>query len=143
MSSLVKTPAFPALRSMLEGLFDSEKLFDKSFFRNDTLPAVNVRETGKHYKIDLAVPGFKKEDFKINLENGILSISAETKKEKEKEEENYTRREFSHSSFVRSFSLPDDVKQEDISAKYEDGMLKVVLGKAVGNRSVRKEISVL
>lgn len=142
MKTLAKTSTFPALRSMMEDFWNGDKLFDKEFFKTDKLPAVNVKETEKSYKIELAVPGFKKGDFKIDIEDGVLSISAETEQEKDTEEENYTRKEFSRSSFIRSFSLPDNAKEEDIKASYEDGMLKIVLGKTVSTKTKKKEIAI-
>lgn len=142
MSTLIKSPTLPALRSMMEDLWNSEKLFDKAFFKNDWLPAVNVKETEKNYKIEVAAPGFKKDDFKVNIEHGVLSISAETEEEKDEKEENFTRKEFSKSSFVRSFSLPDNIKENAVEAKYEDGMLKLVLGKTAGKKTLKKEIAI-
>lgn len=142
MKTLAKSSTFPALRSMMEDFWNGDKLFDKEFFKTDKLPAVNVKETEKNYKIELAAPGFKKGDFKIDIEDGVLSISAETEQEKDTEEENYTRKEFSRSSFIRSFSLPDNAKEEDIKASYEDGMLKIVLGKTVSTKTKKKEIAI-
>lgn len=106
------------------------------------LPAVNVAETDKEYSIELAVPGFKKEDLHVKLENNILTISAETKSEKNEEKKDYTRREYSSSSFSRSFSLYDNVKESDINAKYENGILYLTLPKSKTNGKVTREIKV-
>ena len=94
-----------------------------------TLPKVNVRETKDNYFLDLAVPGLKKENFNINLENDTLTISAEHNTENESKDENYTRKEFSYSSFKRTFTLPELVDEANIRAKYEDGVLTVQLPK--------------
>lgn len=92
-----------------------------------TMPAVNIVENGDHYNVSLAVPGLKKEDFRIDLEGRMLRISAEKEEQSEKKEERFTRKEYNYTSFSRSFSLPDDVKPEDIDASYENGVLSIRL----------------
>lgn len=98
---------------------------------NSTLPAVNVSENENEYKIDVAAPGMEKNDFKLNFDNGRLTISSEKKNEKEeKDGELVTRREFSYQSFQRSFTVPETVVDtEKISAKYNNGILHVILPK--------------
>jgi HSP20 family protein len=98
---------------------------------NSTLPAVNVSENQDEYKIDVAAPGMTKGDFKLNYDNGRLTISSEKKDEKEeKGGETVTRREFSYQSFQRSFTVPETVvNAEKISAKYDNGILHVTLPK--------------
>ena len=98
---------------------------------NSTLPAVNVLENENEFKIDVAAPGLEKKDFKLNYDNGRLTISSEKKDEKEeKNGESVTRREFSYQSFRRSFSVPESVvNAEKISAKYDNGILHVILPK--------------
>lgn len=103
--------------------------FMSNFNTGITLPAVNVLDNAEEYVVEMAVPGLKKSDFDINLDNQLLSISAETKVENEDDHENYTRREFGYSSFKRTFSLPETVETDKIAAKYEDGILKVTLPK--------------
>ena len=98
---------------------------------NMTLPAVNIKETGDAFYVEMAAPGMKKEDFDIELENNILTIKSEMKSEDElREGEKYTRREFSYQSFQRTFNLNkkivDDAK---INARYSDGILSIVLPK--------------
>lgn len=100
-----------------------------SSFIGNSLPAVNVKENGNDFEVEVAAPGMKKEDFKIELDNNILGISSERTQENNEEKDNYTRREFSYSSFKRTFSLPDSVNSETISAKYDNGVLKIVLPK--------------
>ncbi|MOA39346.1 putative Hsp20 family chaperone [compost metagenome] len=90
----------------------------------------------------MSAPGFKKEDFKITSEDGLLTISAETSSEKKEEKKNYTRKEFSSSSFSRSFSLPDDVEDTDVKAHYKDGLLNLSLKKTFKTSHNRKEISI-
>jgi len=98
---------------------------------NSTLPAVNVSENEDEYKLDVAAPGMTKNDFKLNYDNGRLTISSERKEEKEeKNGETITRREFSYQSFQRSFSVPENVINADkITAKYDNGILHVTLPK--------------
>ena len=94
-----------------------------------TVPAVNVVENSNEYKVSLAVPGMKKSDFEIGVQGNMLTISSEKEQTKEEKDEQYTRKEFSYSSFSRSFSLPEDVKQDKIEAVYEEGVLKISLPK--------------
>ena len=98
---------------------------------NSTLPAVNIRENDNEFGIEVAAPGLKKDDFKVNYENGRLTISSEKKEEKkEKDKGKVTRREFSYQAFLRSFSMPENlVNTDQISAKYHDGILHVVVPK--------------
>jgi HSP20 family protein len=95
-----------------------------------TVPAVNITENVNDYNISVAAPGLKKNDFHINVDGNMLTISAEKEETKEeKEGENYTRKEYNYSSFSRSFTLPQEVNREKIEASYEDGVLKLVLPK--------------
>jgi HSP20 family protein len=97
--------------------------------RSMTVPAVNITDNKDDYKLSLAVPGLKKSDFKIDIDGNILTIRSEKEESKEEKEERFTRKEYSFSSFSRSFTLPDDVRQDKIEASYEDGVLKVMLPK--------------
>jgi HSP20 family protein len=94
-----------------------------------SVPSVNVTETAKEYKLEVAAPGLERKDFKIEVENHTLCISAEKEEEKKEKEGEFTRREYSFNSFSRSFTLPEDVKENDIDAKYENGVLKVLVPK--------------
>ncbi|MFI5139033.1 MAG: Hsp20/alpha crystallin family protein [Sphingobacteriales bacterium] len=142
MSTLVKTNGFPAFRTMMEDFWNTDRFFEKPIFTGDVLPAVNIRETKSNYELEVAAPGFKKEDFKITTENGLLTISAETKSELNEEKENYTRREFSCSSFTRTFSLPDNAIEDKIDANYKDGVLKIDLKKTEKSLPAKKEVKV-
>ena len=89
-----------------------------------------MKKTDKRFEIEIAAPGFTKEDFKVSIENGVLRIEAENKEEMEKKEDDYTRREFNYNSFYRSFTLPENVNEEEmIDATYKRGILKLVLNK--------------
>ena len=100
---------------------------------NDKLPAVNIKESDTEYHLELAVPGRKKEDFSIEVDNEVLVISTETKNEVGSEGKNenvkYTRREFSFSAFKRTFTLPETINTDKIEASYEDGILSFRLPK--------------
>jgi HSP20 family protein len=97
---------------------------------NTSLPAVNVKETKDDFLIELAAPGMEKKDFKVNFKNNVLTISSEKNEENENKDDNYTRKEFSYQSFQRSFTVPENaVLSDKISAKYNDGILRVVLPK--------------
>lgn len=97
---------------------------------NTTIPSVNIKESENEFEVDMAAPGMNKEDFKIELNNSVLTISSEKQTENEfKEGKNVTRREFSYQSFNRSFTLPTIVETDQITAKYENGILKVSIPK--------------
>ncbi|HPM92242.1 MAG TPA: Hsp20/alpha crystallin family protein [Bacteroidales bacterium] len=92
-------------------------------------PAVNIIESKDDYRIEVAAPGLDKADFRINIENNILTISAEKEEKQEEKDEKVMRREFNYSSFSRSFTLPDSMDTEKISARHKDGVLNVILPK--------------
>ena len=115
-------------------LFDNffkpwNELFDDTRFFNRvaTIPSVNITENSSHYNVALAAPGLKKDDFKIDVDGNMLTISSEKEEKKEEKDERYTRKEYSFSSFARSFTLPEDVKEEAIEANYENGVLNLKL----------------
>jgi HSP20 family protein len=96
-----------------------------------TVPLVNISETPDNYSVSMAAPGLKKEDFNISLEGNMLTISSEKEDTTEPNGKDYNRREYSYSSFSRSFSLPEGVNLEKILAIYENGILKLDLPKKV------------
>ena len=123
--------SLPSLSSWMDDILNetSGNHFVSNFNTGITLPAVNVLDKAEEYVVEMAVPGLKKSDFDINLDNHMLTISATLNSENEDLRENYTRREFGYSSFKRTFSLPETVEMDKIKAKYEDGLLMVVLPK--------------
>jgi HSP20 family protein len=140
MAQLVRFNTSPSLRTVFENLWGSD-LIEDEMFKKAKLPAVNVKETDKSYDIEVAVPGMKKEDFNIAVENKVLTISADIKEEKEEKDDKYTRREFVSSSFKRSFSLPENVDENNIQAHYENGILKVTVPKVQEQKPEKKTIS--
>lgn len=105
--------------------------FNDFFYQtNTTLPSVNIKEGNDGFVVEVAAPGLEKEDFKISIDRGVLNISSEKSLENEsKNEERFTRREFSYQSFCRSFSLPDSADSDKIGAKYANGILYVSIPK--------------
>lgn len=92
-------------------------------------PSINIVENENEYRVELAAPGLKKEDFEINVENGFLKIAARKENKETVEEENYIRREFNYTAFNRSFQPPDTVNMSDIGANYKNGVLVLTLPK--------------
>ena len=101
-----------------------------NFMRENTLPAVNIKENENSFELEVAAPGMKKDDFKVELDNNQLSIFSEKQMENEEKEENFTRREFSYQSFHRTFNLPENkVDGNKISANYKNGILHILIPK--------------
>ena len=113
---------------------------------NATAPAINVMETDKEYKVEVAAPGMRKEDFNVNIDHeGNLVIKMENKQQKTEEDKKarYLRREFSYSKFEQTLILPDDVKRDAISAKVENGVLTVELPKVIEEKvKVSRQIDI-
>lgn len=137
MKSLVRSNgnSFPSIPSLLNDFF-AENWFDTSLANwrslGATLPAVNIRETNDDFLIEVAAPGMKRDDIKVELDNNILMISSQNEEQKEETDKNgkYTRREFSYQAFQRSFALPENkVEGSKISAKYQDGILHITVPK--------------
>ena len=129
----------PFFNDVFESILNDSFLSDKLSAR---VPAVNIAETENEFHIELAVPGLKKEDFKINLEKNVLSISAEKKEENIEEGKKYSKKEYSYNSFVRSFTLPETVDHAKIDAQYTDGILKLSVAKKEEAKIQSREIAV-
>ncbi len=123
--------SLPSLSTWVDDLFETGlgTGFLSNFNTGITLPAVNIKENKDEFFLEIAVPGMKKSDFNIDVENKTLSISSEKEEQYEEKEENYTRREFGYSSFKRTFTLPDTVESDAIKAQYKEGILTVHLPK--------------
>ena len=142
MSNLVNVPkngslantnsnaSFPSTSNWLDDIFnrDLPSVFTSNF-NTGVLPKVNIKETADNYVVEMAVPGLKKSDFKLDLDHQLLSISTEKKETHEEQQENYTRKEFGYSAFKRTFTLPETVDDDKISANYQDGILNILLPK--------------
>ena len=105
-------------------------------------PPVNIHETADAYHLELSAPGRSKEDFKLSLDNGQLTISFEKKEENRTEDYKTIRKEFSFRSFKRSFNLDDRIDTNGIQAKYENGVLKLLLPKTEEKKESVKQINV-
>ena len=137
-----KKSRLPWYDSMFTDLLGSDRLLTNDFFmENRWIPAMNVKEKDDLFEIEIAAPGFTKKDFEISIENGLLKISAENSEEMKKEEDNFTRREFNYNSFFRSFTLPENVNEDEmIDATYKRGILKLVLNKLHVDESTPKRV---
>ncbi len=126
---------FPAIPSLFDDFFMRDWLDGSNAnwrTAGTTLPAVNVLETNDEFRIEVAAPGMKRDDFRVELDNNMLTISSEREESQEQKDKhgNYTRREFSYMAFQRSFALPENkVEGEKISAKYKDGILFITVPK--------------
>ncbi|NJO00277.1 MAG: Hsp20/alpha crystallin family protein [Bacteroidia bacterium] len=129
--------------SNLERYFNNElnRLVGRDTF--DNVPSVNIKETEHGYTLELAAPGLSKEDFKVDVSNHVLTISAERKAENENTEGNYRRREFSYTSFKRAFSLPKTVDSDKIEANYQEGILNIHIPKTEEAKPKHREIAIL
>ncbi len=130
--TLIKRSNWPAMMNdnWLTDFFDNNRFFDADWMKRfQEIPAANVIEKDNLFEIELAAPGLKKNDFKISVENGVLTIMAEKEEEKEVKENNFTRREFSYENFTRSFNLPENVNEEKVDAHYENGILQLKIAK--------------
>ncbi|WGH76470.1 Hsp20/alpha crystallin family protein [Tenacibaculum tangerinum] len=126
---LLKRTDFPTLPNVFNDFFRDWSTLNFSD-TNTTLPAVNIKENENEFTVDVAAPGMNKEDFQVNLENDVLTISSEKQENKEDTNDNYTRKEYSYMSFKRSFTLPKGiVDSEKITATYKNGELKISIPK--------------
>lgn len=141
-----------APRSMFSDFFsDIDRMFGNEMFLmpmpwnragNGNMPAANLRENDKEFAIDLAVPGMKRDDFEIEMENNILSISCQKEENINEEKEGYKRREYNYSAFSRSFRLPEEVNSDKIKAQYDNGVLHITVPKAKETVHKKKRINV-
>jgi HSP20 family protein len=132
--NIMETRALTRLSERMPSLFgDLFRPWSDLFGNGDwpmptmNVPAVNISEQDNRYLVSLAAPGMKKDDFKIEVDGNMLTITSEKEESTEEKDKKFTRKEYNYSSFSRCFSLPEEVKQENIEAKYEDGVLKIAL----------------
>ena len=146
MTNIVKFQPFPSTKPLFNGFLDD--FFNRSvsdFVGSDVAlsqAAVNVVETEDAVKLEVAAPGFDKQDFTVNIENDFLTITGKHEVNTEETKERYRRREFSVNSFKRSFKLPKTVNQEAITAVYDKGILNVTLGKKEEAKPAVKTIEI-
>ena len=131
-SLMTRSRLFPALNNLVEDVWakDFFDWSDKNFTAlGSTLPSANIVDKPKELSIELAAPGLVKDDFNIEFNNNILTVSCEKQEEKEEKEGTYSRREFSYQSFYRSFKMPENIDEKKIDANYSNGILHVTIGK--------------
>lgn len=124
-------------------VFDS--IFTDGFFSGRDMalvPAVNISENADNFHIELAAPGLSKEDFKVNLERKMLTIAVQKEQANDEQEKKFSRKEFSYSSFTRSFTLPDSADDSNIQAKYTDGVLSIEIPKREEAKMASRQISI-
>ena len=132
--------------SLFSDFFETDKLFPSDWFKDwsEWMPAANVIENGNEFRVELAVPGMKKDEIHVNVEDDMLTIRGEHKEEMKKEEKDkFTRKEFHYGSFSRTFRLPSEINQSAIDANFENGLLRLTLPKTEKAKvKPKKEIKV-
>jgi len=129
----------PFFNDVFDSILNDTFLGDRS---SNRVPAVNIAEDENGFNIELAAPGLKKDDFKINLEKNVLTVSAEKKAENAEETKKYSKREYNYTSFTRSFTLPESVDHSKIEAGYTDGILTLNVAKREEAKIQTREIAV-
>ena len=129
----------PSFDDIFESFFKDSLLGDRGISR---VPAVNIWENENDYHFEVAAPGLKKEDFKLNLNRNLLTISVEQKMERRQEDRHVTREEYNYSSFTRSFALPESADDANISASYDNGVLSIQVPKREEAKSVMRQIEI-
>jgi HSP20 family protein len=125
--ALIKSTSFPGWSNLTD--FFEDDWWKNRLVHNDWIPAVNVIDNDKNYEVEVAAPGFKKEDIHVVVENGVMTISGKTDKEEKENSKKYTRKEFTSKAFSKSFTLPENVDPDHITAKYNDGVLMLTIKK--------------
>ena len=126
------SPSWPSLNTFFDDFLTKDFFGNKWSDFSDTgttVPSVNIVESEDDFQVEMAAPGMTKNDFNVELDNDMLTISSEKEDTQEKKDRTYSRREFSYQAFRRSFNLPNTVEAEKIKAKYQDGVLRLVIPK--------------
>jgi len=126
MSLMLRRSLLP---SWMDEFFNRDLLSEMDLGESMSMPAVNVIEDKDAFRIEVAAPGLEKKDFKIDVDDKLLTISSEKEISKESKDSNYLRKEFSYTSFRRSFTLPDIVDADKIKASHKDGILTITIPK--------------
>lgn len=150
MNAITQWNPFRELEEMhnrLSSIFDRSSLLSRDGKKEaiaaaEWLPLVDITEDDQHYNVKAELPEMKREDIKVGVDNGVLTISGERKQEKEEKNKKFHRVERSYGSFVRSFSLPDDANPEQVNASYRDGVLHVKIHKSENAKPRQVEVKV-
>ena len=128
----------------IRSIFDifNDDFFNDDFFKKESVPSANISENSNEFSIEVAAPGYKKDSFNIEIKDDYLKISSKNELSKEDKNDKYHRREFSYSSFERSFYLPEDINAEDIKASYNEGILNISIPKKQKIESKSKVIEI-
>ena len=119
---------FPLMSNWFHNFFEDDDIFGTTLLNRDIVPAVNVIENDRGFDIDVAAPGFDRDDFNVSVDGDTLLVSAERKiEDKEEKKGRFMRKEFSYASFSRAFTLPEAARVEKMTANYRDGILKIHL----------------
>ena len=124
-------------------VFDT--FFNDSFLHDriiSKVPAVNIAESDNSFHVELAAPGLSKEDFKINLDKNVLTVSSQKKEEAKEESKKYSKWEYNYTAFSRSFNLPETADENSIDAEYVNGILKLNIAKKEEAKQIAREINV-
>lgn len=141
--TLVKFNHKAEVASRFNNVFDT--VFNDAFLHDriiSKVPAVNIAESNNGFHVELAAPGLSKDDFKINLDKNVLTVSSQTKEETKDENKKYSKWEYNYSSFSRSFNLPETADETAIDAEYINGILKLNITKKEEAKQVAREINV-
>lgn len=144
MANLTTSARMLPTNSFLRNFLDTDSFFGKFMDKwwDTATPAVNIAEKENEYVMEMAVPGFGKDDIKIDVENNVLTVKAEAKKETSEEKKEYTRKEYNFSSFSHSYHIPDNVRDNEITATHKDGVLTLVLPKTNQQVTATKSITI-
>lgn len=141
----VNNPFARSIDGWMKDVFNEFPVAAGKSLREDVLhfPPTNITDKETAYVVEMQVPGFEKADFNVKLDNNVLTVSAEKKEENASTTDKVVRREFSKKAFKRSFTVDDKINTENISAKYDNGILVLELPKKEVTKAVAKEISIL
>ncbi|MEX1188128.1 MAG: Hsp20/alpha crystallin family protein [Bacteroidia bacterium] len=134
-----RRPAVPTISNLFQDLLDSDYSF-RQFPERANQPSVNISESAHKFHLELSVPGFGKEAIDIAIDENTLTIKGENEEKKEASDKKFSRKEFSYQSFKRSFTLPENVDQEKIEAKFENGILHIDLPKKADEQKQSRKI---
>lgn len=143
----MSTPALIRRKEGMPSIFDDffkpwNEWFDNRNLSTMNVPAVNITEDKDRFLVTLAAPGLKKEDFNLNIDGNMLTISCEKEDTQEEKDKKYTRKEYNFMTFSRTFTLPDEIMKDNIEARYEDGILKIALPRKEQSKMMGKHITV-
>ena len=113
------------------------RFFDNNFFRERDFPMINIRNLDREFQVELAVPGYKKEDLKVEVAEGVLTVSSEQREESASDKDGWKRREFRYNGFSRSFQLPENADADSVKASFSEGVLGLSIAKKDGANDAR------